>query len=299
MDMTPSPPAAAEAATHRYTRIGTALLALAVAGPFLAALFGLGNAATAGSDTAKTLGALAFWALLAWLVTRKSSPLAKAKARTVVGVLLCLVAASHVANATRAARDEARIKDLVREALALHARQSVASEALARRFEQVPLAQALTPAGLATPQGLRDGEAALAQYRSLILERKRLSQQYLTEFSTYAERMPAGMRKHAETTFGQNRRSTEELLAQLDGRQTAHADAIAAIFSYARAQSGRFGLRGGQLIFQTEGQRTEFLALAARLKDTEEGVSAALAQAAKHEAKAQKGLEDAKALLAK
>lgn len=297
MDSAARLPALDASAIRRYERIGNTLIGLALALPFLAVLPGWMKGSSAFDAAARTLGSLLFWALLAWLVTRKRSSLAKARATTVVGVLLCLVATSQVVNAARAARDEALVRDMLRAALTLQATQVARFEALGKRLEALPLAQVLSPAGLTSPERLKEGRAVLAQYRAIIDERKVLVTQHGADFTAFMERVPAFMRPQAQARFEQTRKANEELVAQLDSRQAAHADAIEAIFGWAEAQAGRIGMRGGQLLLQSEGQRAEFNGLAARLKQAEDGVNSVLAQAAQQETKAQKSLQDAKALL--
>lgn len=299
MDLATPVPAPDGSAIRRYERIGNTLIGLAFAAPFLAVLPGWIKATSAFDAAARTLGALLFWALLAWLVTRKRTGLAKARATTVVGVLLCLVAASHVVNSARAARDEALMKDTVRAALALRATHAAQFEALGKRLEALPLAQALSPAGLTSPERLKEGRAVLAQYRTLIDERKVLAKQHGTEFAAFMQRTPAFMRPQAEARFEQTRQANEALLAKLDSQQSAHADAVEAILGWASAQTGRIGMRAGELLLQSEGQRGEFVRLVAGLKQAEESVNSVLAQAAEQEAKAQKGIQDVKALVEK
>ena len=127
-------PESERAATKRWNYISAGLIALAFVGPSLATLAGLGNAFSVGEDIARTLGALAFAAFISWLIVRKKSDLAKSKARTVVGVLLCTTVGNNIASA---AKEESLAKQFVKDAFAFQAQHTARFEDLGRRFDQV------------------------------------------------------------------------------------------------------------------------------------------------------------------
>lgn len=300
-DLPTTVPAAEIAGAKRYTYLGAALIALAFVGPSLATLFGLGNAFSVGQDIARTLGSLALLALIAWLITRNRSGVAKAKARTVVGVLLCITVGNNIANA---AKEEALAKQFVRDAIAFQTRHAAKFEDLGKRFEQVTVAQYLTPAGLTSPQNLLAGQAALERYRSLLAERNLLLQTYLAEYTAFVNTLPPGeTRRGAESAIGPSKQATEDLYKLLDKTQTSHADAMGAIFSWAQTNAGKLGLRGEQLLFQTQQQQAELTTLAAKLQEAENTVNAAVSKAqaemAKAATKREQSMKEAEALLSK
>ena len=182
-------PESDRAATKRWNYIGAGLIALAFVGPSLATLAGLGNAFSVGEDIARTLGALAFFAFISWLIVRKRSDLAESKARTVVGVLLCITVGNNIASA---AKEETLAKQFVKDALAFQAQHTARFEDLGRRFDQVTVNQYVTPEGLTSSANVAAGVAALERYRSLLQERNLLLQTYMAEYVAFVGKLPPG-----------------------------------------------------------------------------------------------------------
>lgn len=270
-------PEVERAATKRWNYIGAALVALAFIGPSLATFAGLGNAYSVGEDFARTLGSLAFLALISWLIVRKRSDLSKAKARTIVGVLLCITVANNIANA---AKEEAVAKQFLRDAFAFQAQYVAKFEDLGRRFDQVTVNQYVTPEGLTSAANVAAGVAALERYRSLLQERNLLVQTYLAEHVAFIGKLPPGQaRAGAESTLGPNKEATEKLYSMLDRVQGEHAAALGAVFAWAQANAGKIGMRNGQLMFTSAAQQQDLQALAARLQDAEKAVNEAAQKA--------------------
>lgn len=266
-------PEVERATTKRWNYIGAALIALAFIGPSLATFAGLGNAFSVGEDMARTLGALAFLALISWLIVRKRSDLSKAKARTVVGVLLCITVGNNIANA---AKEEAVAKQFLKDAFAFQAQHAAKFEDLGRRFDQVTVNQYVSPEGLTSATNVAAGVAALERYRSLLQERNLLVQTYLAEYVGFIGKLPPGQaRAGAESTLGPNKEATENLYGMLDKVQGEHAAALGAVFAWAQANAGKIGMRNGQLMFTSAAQQQELQALAARLQDAEKAVNEA------------------------
>ena len=71
MSTVPLTPSDEYNSTKRWNYLGAGLIFIAFIGPSLATMAGLGNAFSVGEDIARTLGSLAFLALIAWLVVRK------------------------------------------------------------------------------------------------------------------------------------------------------------------------------------------------------------------------------------
>ena len=200
-------PESERAATKRWNYIGAGLIALAFVGPSLATLAGLGNAFSVDEDIARTLGALAFAAFISWLIVRKKSDLAKSKARTVVGVLLCTTVGNNIASA---AKEESLAKQFVKDAFAFQAQHTARFEDLGRRFDQVTVNQYVTPEGLTSAANVAAGVAALVRYRSLLQERNLLVQTHMAEYVAFVGKLPPGQaRAGAESALGPNKEATE------------------------------------------------------------------------------------------
>ena len=301
MTTVPLSPADEYTSTKRWNYLGAGLIFIAFIGPSLATMAGLGNAFSVGEDIARTLGSLAFLAFIAWLVVRKRNDLSKAKARAVVGLLLCITVGNNIATAYRE-KDQA--KSFVREAMTFQAKHTEKFADLGRRFDEVTVAQYLTPEGLASSASVAAGKAALERYRSLLQERNLLLQTYLAEYVAFVGSLPAGqVRAGAESALGPNKEATEQLYKMLDRVQSDHAAAMGAIFDWAAANSGKIEMRKGQLMFTTTAQQQELQSLANKLQAAENEVNAAsekaqAAQAAAME-KSSRFQKEAAELLAK
>jgi hypothetical protein len=273
MSTVPLSPAAEYNATRRWNYLGAGLIFVAFIGPSLATMAGLGNAFSVGEDIARTLGSLAFLALIAWLVVRKKSDLSKAKARAVVGLLLCITVGNNVATA---AREKEQAKSFLRQAMTFQAKHTEKFVDLGRRFDEVTVAQYLTPEGLTSAASVAAGKAALERYRSLLQERNLLLQTYLAEYVAFVGSLPAGqVRAGAESTLGPNKEATEQLYKMLDRVQRDHAAAMGALFDWAAANSGKIEMRKGQLMFTSVSQQQELQSLANKLQAAEDEVAAA------------------------
>jgi hypothetical protein len=270
-------PESERAATKRWNYIGAALIALAFIGPSLATLAGVGKAFSVGPDIARTLGALAFAAFISWLIVRKRSELAKSKARTVVGAVLCITVGNNIANA---AKEETLAKQFVKDALELHARHTAKFEDLGRRFDQVSVNQYVTPEGLTSAANVAAGVAALERYRSLLEERHLLVQTSMAEHAAFIEKIPPGqIRADAESAFGPNKEATEKIHGMMDKVQRARAAALGAVFAWAQANAGKISMRNGQMMFTNVAQQQELQTLALRLQDAEKAVNDAAQKA--------------------
>ena len=273
----PMTPKGDRAATKRWNYSGAGLIALAFVGPSLATLAGLGNAFSVGEDIARTFGALAFLALISWLIVRKNSDLGKAKARTVVGILLCITVGNNIANA---AKEEALVKQFVKDAFAFHAQHTAKFEDFGRRFDQVTVNQYVTPEGLTSVANVAAGIAALERYRSLLQERNLLVQTYLAEYVAFVGKLPPGQaRAGAESALGPNNDAMEKLYGMLDKVEGEHAAALAAVFAWAQDNAGKIGMRNGQMMFTNVAQQQELQALAGQLQEAEKFVNDAAQKA--------------------
>ena len=277
MSTVPLTPSDEYNSTKRWNYLGAGLIFIAFIGPSLATMAGLGNAFSVGEDIARTLGSLAFLALIAWLVVRKRNDLSKAKARSVVGLLLCITVGNNIANA---AREKDQAKAFVKQAMTFQAQHTEKFSDLGRRFDEVTVAQYLTPEGLASSPSVAAGKAALERYRSILQERNLLLQTYLAEYVAFVGGLPAGqVRAGAESALGPNKEATEGLYKMLDRVQGEHAAAMGAVFDWAAANNRKIAMRNGQLMFTSVAQQQELQSLASRLQAAENEVAAAAQKA--------------------
>lgn len=256
------------ALTRRWNYLGAGLIALAFIGPSLATFAGWGSAFSVGEDVVRTLGSLAGLSLIAWLVARNKSDLTKAKARAMVGIVLCVVVGNNIA---RMAKEVDVGKAFVREALVFQAQQEEKFENFAKRFDEVAIiAQYMTAEALVSSDGIAAGKAVLEKYRSLLKEQNSLLQTYLTEAVALIERVPAGTaRTAAVSTFGPIRDATEKPYKKISHVESEHAAAIGAIFDWAAANNGKLGVSNGELVFSSDEQRQELQTLVTRLQAAE------------------------------
>lgn len=273
MTTVPLSPADEYSSTKRWNYLGAGLILIAFIGPSLATLAGLGNAFSVGEDIVRTLGSLAFLAFIAWLVVRKRSFLSKAKARAVVGLLLCITVGNNIATASR---ENDQAKSFLSQAMTFQAKHTGRFADLGRRFDEVTVAQYLTPEGLASSASVTAGKAALERYRSLLQERNLLLQTYLAESVAFVGSLPAGrVRAVAESALGPEKEATEQIYKMLDRAQSDHAAAMGEVFDWAAANSGKLEMRKGQLVFATVAQQQEFQSLVNKLQAAENEAKAA------------------------
>jgi hypothetical protein len=297
--MTEVPIDAHDSQTRKYNVLGGGLITLAFVGPVLAAAFGIGTAATAGEQIGRNIGALLFLALVTWLATRAGSALSKAKARTVAGVILCVMA---VWSSATGFLEQAQAKRIMKEGLALQARNLAKSEELDQRFNALTVDQYMTPSALASPASVDAGLATVQRYRALLAERKAFQEAIIADQEAFIASIPPGvMKRAAERSAASDVKESRELYALLDRTQSAHADAITEVLAWAKRNAGQLHVRGNQFVFTSQSQQASLLALATKLQDAEKEVEAsskkALTQIAAANAKREANLKRAKALL--
>ena len=160
--------------------------------------------------------------------------------------------------------------------MTFQARHTEKFASLGRRFDEVTVAQYLTPEGLTSSANVAAGKAALERYRSLLQERNLLLQTYLAEYVAFVGSLSTGQfRAGAESALGPNKEATESVYKMLDQVQGEHAAAMDAIFDWATANDGRIAIRNGQLMFSSVAQQQELQSLANRLQVAESEVTAA------------------------
>lgn len=277
----------------RLTFMGAGFIALAFIGPYLAALleFGEMTAFRAGEDGVRTLGSLLLLALISWAVTRGRSDTTKAGARLVVGVLLCIVVGSNIAQT---AGEVQKAKAFVAEALVFRDQQAAKFTKLAQRFDTVDLAKVLTPQSMVTQEGHATARAVLATYRALLAERRALVQTYLLEYERFVnERALTGdARAGAMEGMKGKREATVALYGSLDEVQSALADSLERVLDWGASQAGKLGIQNGQLLFTDARQQTELNVLVAQVGEAEKKMNAAVLRAQGVQQKAQQEMAD-------
>jgi hypothetical protein len=239
--------------------LGYALIVVAFVMPFLAASLGRSTAFQAGESLVRNLIALFVFALVAWLATRRRSDMAKALARLLTGVLMCLFVGGHLAVA---ANGEQQAKQQLQEMLAFTAKQATSFSDLALRFEKVDVNTVLSVENITSPSGLATAKATIAQFRALLAERRLLVQTYLAELDRYLGELPAGdFKAGAMSGIGASKAATVKLYGDLDRSQTAWADTTTAVLDWSTGQSGKLFMRSGQLMFTSVSQKAELTAL--------------------------------------
>lgn len=265
---------------------GWALIAMAVAVPVIAAVFGKMGAAQVGESIGQSLGAMVGLTVLAWLSTAKRGPIGKANGRIAVGLVLCMLSLTHV---TREIREEDDAKGVLRQVMGMRLQKDTQVADLGRRFDQVDLGKILTPENMTSKAGQVAARASLAQYRALLAERRTLLADNFAENERLLNGMPEGrMRSTALGGLIAGRDSSAPMNADLDKTQSAEADAIEAVLNWGQAQAGALGVRNGQLLFATKAQQAELQSLLSKLSATEEVMNKSVQSALKTQTKMQK-----------
>jgi hypothetical protein len=297
---TPLSPHASKLA-RRLHGTGYVLIAVAFAIPFLAIPFGYSTAFQAGESLVRNLLALFVLALIAWLTTRKGSDMAKALARFLSGILMCLFVSSNFAGTIT---EEQQAKQQLQQMLEFSAKQSASFNDLAARFDKVDLSSALTPQNITSPSGLATANATVAQFRTLLAERRLLVQTYLTELNRYLSELPPGNFKDgAMSGIGASREATIKMYGDLDRSQTAWVEAISAVLDWSARQSGKIFMQGDQLMFTSPGQKAELTVLANQVSVAEADLNKVLQATAAAQTAAQEkmkaNMQEAEKLLGK
>lgn len=284
---------------RKYNALGSGLITLAFAAPLLAAALGVVTAAGTGEQLGRSGGALLFLALVAWLATRTGSALSKAKARTVVGVILIVMAGRGFATAHM---EHAQAKRILREGLAIQAENLAKSEELDRRFNALTIDQYLTPSALVNPASVEAATVTLQHYRGLLAERRAFQEAVIARQAAFIASIPVGpIKTAAERAAASDAKESRELYALLDRTQSAHADTVAEVLAWAKTNAGNLRVRGNQFVFASQSQQASLLVLASRLQEAEREVEAsskkALAQIAAAKVRREANLTKAKALL--
>lgn len=280
---------------------GYALIIVAFAIPFLAALFGRSTAVQVGESLAQNLIVLFVLALVAWLAARKRNDMAKAIARLLTGALMCLFVGGTLAVA---ANEEQDAKRHVQEMLAFTAKQAAQFNDLALRFDKVDMNTLLSVENITSASGLATAKATIAQFRALLAERRLLLQTYLASMDRYLNELPAGdFKAGAMSGIGASKAATVNLYSDLDRSQTAWVDAMSAVLEWSAEQSGKLLIQAGQLMFTSVQQKTELTALVNKVGVAETDLNKVLAATAAAQTAAQektkKNMQTAEKLLQK
>ncbi len=283
----------------RLRLIAALLIALAFAAPLLALPFKISTPYLVGQQ----IGTLCFITLVLLLIekiaTARRSALAKARFRTVIGILLCLVTSYATVNAIR---DKAIGKRFLTDAIALQQRHEARFEELGQRLDKIDFAQYLTPAALVSATSIDAGQAEVARYRAMLVERETILQTNIGEANALVASLPKGpMRSAAETSAEPRIRAAAQIFKPLNASQSQYADAVVAILDWAKRNNGRMSVQDGHLVFETAEQLRELRQLSSKLQEVANVVDAdatkAQAEITKLTADAEQNLRKAKALL--
>jgi hypothetical protein len=278
----------------RLNAIGVAVIVLGIATPGLLAMLTDVNysAFHAGED----IGRLAPIAFVAWLMTRKRAPAAQAKGRIVAGALLIAVSINAFHNRHQ---EEKTGKEFVAKALAFHEQQAAKFADLGARFEKVNMSELVTPAAIATPQGIEQAKAGVAQLRALLAERRALFKETETASAQMLAGLPEGRtREAAMKAASDGKENLQAINDALDAAQLKYADDLSALLDWAKRENsaGRFFLaRTGQMMFTSQPQQAEFRQLARQLQASENAVNAAVQAAQAYNVEKAKKMESHKA----
>lgn len=252
-------PLAPEPLNRFYLSAGWVLIALGLLIPLIAMSAGYIDGESAKDYITRGVGSLLFLAGIGWLATRKMSNRAKANARIVVGILLCLVVFSNV-NAS--VRDEAAIKVAVRDMLEFEQRQSAKLIELDSRIAKLPMGEVLSPEKLASPHGIEYGRAVIAQFRAMLAERQSLLQSGVAEADRLIDSMPTE-RTRQIARQAMKREMVAGLKYQIDlnrvqGQGTTDVEAV---LNWAGERQGTIQAVNGTIMFAKTKDLAEYRAL--------------------------------------
>jgi hypothetical protein len=268
---------------------GYALILLAFLMPFLAALFDRASPAQVGGSLFYNLMALLVLGFIAWVTTSIKSNLVKAKARLVIGVLMCLFSGWPLLVTVSEDRDAEKY---LRAMLVLRTQHTEQFNELDLRFKKVDMNSVLSVKNLTTTSGLATANATIAQYRALLAERRLLLQTYLLSLDRYLNDLPAGnFKTGVKSAVAAGKDATVKLYNDLDVSQTGLADATSAVLDWSAEQSKKLSLQAGQLQFTSMAQKTDFIALISKVGVAEAKVDEALAANANAQIAAQEQSE--------
>ncbi|HYW57969.1 MAG TPA: hypothetical protein VE934_13470 [Polaromonas sp.] len=244
------------------TGLGTALIVVALALPFLASFGGYISPAAASYDAAKFPGLFLGLGLLIWLATRHRDKAVKAYAIVLTGLGLCLFSGCHPIQPNGETDAETRF---VIASVAHHARQTAEFTELEGKFEKVDMSRILTPHTLSTREGLTEAQAGISNYRALVTERRVLMQTQLTESDRFInEHLSAGVaREIGALRMNEGRTALVKMYSDMDQADTRLLDAMSKLVDWGVAQDGRLGLHQGNFVFQNNAQKVELQQLVA------------------------------------
>jgi hypothetical protein len=228
-----------------------------------------GDAFAGGREIGRLFGSWLFIVLLAWGVTLKRSPGAKANARIVVGVLLLLTTLAVIGNGNDAKQKEVG-KKFLQDAIALNKQHEQRFVLLGERFTKTDMSKVLAPESVTTRAGIASSRATVAQYRGLIAERGAVLKLNLQEGIDLVLKLPAGdVRKGAQTVIDRKAKETASTFKDLDRAELAQLALVEKILDWCAAQGNKLKHQQGQFLFTTEAQQSQFQALLDELRKIE------------------------------
>lgn len=218
------------------------------------------NAFEAGRQTGRMIAAGLFLFLIAWAVTRKSSPGAQANARIVVGVLLVLSALAGVGNGN-GVNDKEVAKKFLQDAIGLNKQHEKRFHLLSERLDKSDLSNVLAPASVTTKAGRAKSREELTKYRSLIAERSAVLKMNLDEGKNLVLQLPAGsVRSSAEAVVEKKGKEMSRLFSNLERAELAQLAVIEKILEWCAGQGNKVKHEDGKFLFTSKAQQTQFQA---------------------------------------
>lgn len=253
--------------------IGWALIATSVGLPQVFNATKNGGADLAIDAFARSLGQLALPAVIAWWVTRKSAPQKKHQAVFVVGLVMLFTTLVVSFNESRS---NTAMREYVKTALILNAEGEAKLQALSAKLDAVNLADALMMENFTHPGRRASAKASVAQYRSLVFERKALIAAQLAKGRQLLDTLPDGaVRDRAEGNFKRSEAEIKGIYDPLETTQLAYVDAVETLLLWADTQRIQLST-DGQPLFETQEALDQFRALLGRLLERQAAFSAAV-----------------------
>ena len=247
-----------------YAGVGLALLAILMPGLYL--LIGNISAASVGRIFGETMGTLAFVGLISWVVTRKSSAIKQANGRVVVGLLLVTMVSNNLYKLHNQ-EDDARI--LVNKSKAFQLKQEADFADFAKRFDKVDLSKVLTPDSITTAAGQSTARALLADYKSLLVERRALIAKNLDDTRQFLQSNSGTLSESALSGFERGKTRTTKFYDELDVLQNAYADKVLKLVDFTATQGDKIIARSGKLVFASPSQLNSFNEIVRDITKTE------------------------------
>jgi len=257
------------AKSAKLFRIGGWLLIAAGFAIPQAQLYAAGEGAfQAGDEIARTLGSLLLLAVIAWLVTRKKTPKAKAMGTFIVGLLLVITSISVAANKNAA---QTEMKAYLQKAVAMQGENKAKLENIIGRIAAINMATVLTMDAVYNKNQRALAQAKLVQFKTLVSERRAQITSGIAQAETLVSSLPEGdMRRGGYAGLENSKKQMAALFGELDVVQLSYAESIESLFSFAGTQDGKMqATSDGRILFSDPAALSQFQALIKKIEEQE------------------------------